>query len=75
MQWEMLAHSETAPQWERAADPASSFNTAAYCFTEHHPSAAANSGASPHCAADAYRIAEAYSGTAPLAFLNEREGH
>lgn len=75
MQWEMLAHSETAPQCERATDPASSFNTAAYRFTQRYPGAAANSAASPHSAADAYRLAEAYSGTAPLAFLNEREGH
>ncbi len=72
MQWEMFTHAEAAPQCECATNSATSFNTAAYCFTERHPSAAAHSAASPHATPDAYRLATANSGTSTVGAAAKR---
>lgn len=66
MHGEMFTHAAAPFQCECATHPASSFNTAVYCFTEHHPGSAAYSAASPHTTADAYRFATSYPGAAPV---------
>jgi len=66
MHGEMLTHAAAAPDFGWATHSAPSFNTAAYCFTERHRSAAANSASSPHTTTDAYRFAASYASTTPL---------
>jgi hypothetical protein len=43
MHGKMFTYAAAAPQCECAINSATSFNTAAYCFTERHPSTAAHS--------------------------------
>ena len=67
MHRKMFTHAEAASNSGSATHSASSFNTATYCFTERHPSTAADSTATPHTTADSYRFATPDSGAAPVA--------
>jgi len=66
MHGEMFTHTEAAPYLDGATHSAPSFNTATYCFTECDAGAAAYSAATPHTAADAYRLAASNSGASTL---------
>ena len=55
MQWEMFTHAAAVPDFGWPTYSALSLNTAAYCFTERHPSTAA------HAAADACGLAASNS--------------
>jgi len=70
MHGKMFTHAEAAPDFGWATHSAPSFNTAAYCFTERHRSAAANSASSPHTTTDAYRFPAPDSSTPPIAHSN-----
>ena len=63
---EMWTHTEAVSDLGWATNSAPSSNTAACCFAERDPGAAAHSAASPHRAADAYRFAASYPATAPV---------
>jgi hypothetical protein len=62
----MFTHPEAVSDFGGTTHSASSFNTAAYCFTERHSGTAANSAASPHTTADAYRFPASYSSAATV---------
>jgi hypothetical protein len=67
MHREMLTYTEASPDPGGTTYSAFSSHTAAYRFTERDPCAATDSAVSPYTAANAYRFAASYSGTAPVA--------
>src|SRR5207247_9476111 len=63
---EMLTDTEAVSDFGWATYSSPAFDTAACCFAERDPGAAAHSSASPHSAAYAHRFAASYPAAAPV---------